>query len=194
MGQPFDCLVRAASFILEEHIQILEGCKKGDRLCQEKLYKQFYPAFYALCRTFFDEKHEILTAINNGMLRVYKNLDQFDPAKASLFTWAYSIVRNAALSMLKERKKQPSIEFKEKLDDFTIVHPVFSNELNETYMLLYQLPTTTRAVCSLFYVEGFSIKEIGVAMQLKEGTVKWHLNEGRNRLKTIVHQKCNKSA
>jgi RNA polymerase sigma factor (sigma-70 family) len=175
-------------------LHIIEGCKNGDRLSQEKLYKQFYPALYALCRSFFDEKHEILTAINNGMLRVYKNIDQFDSSKASLFTWIYTIVRNASLSMLKERRKETPMVYKEDLEAHSFIQPIFSGELNETYMLLYKLPPTTRAVCSLFYVEGFSIKEIAESMDLKEGTVKWHLNEGRTRLKSIVQQNCNKSA
>ena len=157
------------------------------------MYKQFYPALYALCRNFFEERHEILSAVNNGMLRVYKNIDQFDSSKGSLFSWIYTIVRNAALSMLRERKTETKLVYREELDTSASIQPIFKGEMSESFYLLYQLPPTTRAVCSLFYMEGFSIKDISVALDCKEGTVKWHLNEGRTRLKNIVSQNSKKS-
>jgi DNA-directed RNA polymerase specialized sigma24 family protein len=65
--------------------QILAGCRRKERQSQEKLYRQFYPVLFALCKNFFEEKHDILTAINNGMLRVFQNIDQYDPAKGEFF-------------------------------------------------------------------------------------------------------------
>jgi len=38
------------------------------------------------------------------MLRVYKNIEQFDSNKAELFTWIYTIVRNAALTLVRDKK------------------------------------------------------------------------------------------
>ena len=62
-----------------------------------------------------------------------------------------------------------------------------------TYFIsLAKLPPTTRAVCSLYYMEGFSIKEMSAALDMKEGTVKWHLNESRKRLKIIVQPNLKK--
>jgi RNA polymerase sigma-70 factor (ECF subfamily) len=51
------------------------------------------------------------------------------------------------------------------------------------------LPAATRAVCTLFYIEGFSIKEIAAQLNISEGTIKWHLNESRNRLRILFTQK-----
>lgn len=179
-----------------ELTNILEGCKKNDRVCQEKLYLHFYPAMFNLCNKFFDDNHDIVTAVNNGMLRVYKHIDQFDSQKADFFTWMYAIVRNAALTQIRDKKtKTAFVELKyDVAENVNEINPF--NESNEVDLFVYlgKLTTTTRAVCSLFYVEDYSIKEIAASLAMKEGTVKWHLSEGRNKLKIIFQNNLSKVA
>jgi len=93
---------------LNEELDILlEGCIRYDRLSQEKLYRQFYPALIILCCKFFDDEHDILTALNNGMLHVFNNIEKYDAAKGDLKGWVYTIVRNAAISLIRERNAKP---------------------------------------------------------------------------------------
>jgi RNA polymerase sigma factor (sigma-70 family) len=163
--------------------EIINGCKKGDKQSQEKLYRQFYPAFFALCKTFFSDSQDVITALNNGMLKVYKNIEQYELEKGSFFNWAYTIIRNTALTHIRNKNTQQL--FKELGDDAYTVsfHPFENSSWDEVYTALDTLPYTTRAICVLFYIEEFLIKEIVNAMNMKEGTVKWHLAESRSRLK-----------
>lgn len=119
------------------------------------------------------------------MLRAFQHIHQFDPAKGPLFNWLYTIVRNAALTQVRNRNENLLVEWKEQLAIPVNENPFKPLEWKDIYVLLEKLPPTTRAVCSLFYLEGFSIREISEAMQMKDGTVKWHLNESRTRLKQI---------
>ena len=84
--------------------EIIEGCKRNERASQEKLYRQFYPGLFAMCKRFFPDSHDALTALNDGMLNVFKNIGQYDEARGELFTWAYSIVRNSAITLLNRQK------------------------------------------------------------------------------------------
>jgi RNA polymerase sigma-70 factor (ECF subfamily) len=167
---------------------IINGCIKKDPACQEKLYKQFYPAFFALCKSFFTDNHDILTALNNGMLKVFKHIQEYDPAKGSFFNWAYTTVRNAALTLIRDKKPNLSFELNDHIQEAYSSSPFKQLEWKDIYYYLAQLPANTRYVCTLFYLEGFSIKEIAASLDMKEGTVKWHLNECRSRLKTIFDQ------
>lgn len=167
--------------------EIIEGCKKHDRLSQEKLYRQFYPALFALCRTFFKDEQDIITVLNNGMLRVFKSIEQFNPEKGTLFNWTYTIIRNSAITELRKIKDESSnLVYTETLPDTFSENPFEEKDWEYIYLLLEKLPAMTRAVCSLYYLEGFLIKEIASQLELKEGTVKWHLNESRNRLKHLL--------
>lgn len=55
----------------------------------------------------------------------------------------------------------------------------------DVHLNLDKLPPATRAVCTLHYLEGFSIREISDQLKLSDGTIKWHLSESRNRLRTL---------
>ena len=167
---------------------ILEGCKTEDQKSQEMLYKSFYPALFALCKTFFPNQHDILTALNNGMLKVFKNLNQYDPAKGDFFNWAYTIVRNAALTLIRDKDNNLTYELNENVHDTVGYNPFKRLEWKDIYYYLDKLPANTRYVCSLYYLEGFSIREIANSITMKEGTVKWHLNECRTKLKKIFEQ------
>ena len=165
--------------------QIIAGCKSNDRKCQEVLYYQYYPALFALCKKFFADEHEIQTSLNNGMMKVFKNINQYDSSKGEFFNWVYTIVRNSCLTILRSRKPDTTLELKDNMSDLLHYDPFKTSDWEEIYIHLDKLPPSTRAVCSLFYLENFSIKEICTEMNLKEGTVKWHLNESRNRLKEV---------
>ena len=171
----------------------IEGCKNHDRLSQEKLYRQFYPALFALCRTFFVDNHEIVTALNNGMMKVFKNIEQYHADKGTFFNWVYTVVRNAALTEVRNKKTDALLVYTGSLPGNASFNPFEEKEWNTVYELLHKLPLTTRAVCTLYYNEGFSIKEIAASLEMKEGTVKWHLNEGRTRLKNLFTPNFNKS-
>ena len=171
---------------------LLQGCIKYDRLSQEKLYRQFYPALFVLCNKFFDDEQDIITALNNGMMKVFNNIEKYKPKKGDLSGWIYVIVRNAAISHVREKNKQMvTQEITAELQIESSINP-FKDATNETVIsFLNTLTTTTRAVFNLFYIEGFLIKEIAVNLDMKEGTVKWHLNEGRNKLKITFNNNVN---
>ncbi len=175
----------------ELHI-LLKGCIKYDRLSQEKLYRQFYPALFVLCNKFFDDEQDIITALNNGMMKVFNNIEKFDNKKGDLSGWIYVVVRNAAISHVREKNKQMvTQEISAELQIESSQNP-FKDASSETVIrFLNTLSVTTRAVFNLFYMEGFLIKEIAVNLDMKEGTVKWHLNEGRNKLKTTFNNNVN---
>ena len=82
---------------MDELRQLILDSSRNDRIAQEKLYRRFYPVLFILCKRFFADNHEALEALNNGMLKVFKSMGKFDPAKGAFFNWMYTIVRRAAL-------------------------------------------------------------------------------------------------
>lgn len=128
------------------------------------------------------------------MLRVFKNIEQYNSSKGSFFNWVYTIIRNAALTLVRDKKSASPVIITEYFSEVDTSHnPFEERDWNIIYLLLGKLPSTTRVVCSLYYLEGFSIKEIAASIDMKEGTVKWHLNESRNRLKNILQPNLKKS-
>jgi len=64
------------------------------------------------------------------------------------------------------------------------VEQIFSTqEKSELYEAVMQLPAKYRVVIHLFYYEGYSTREIGELMHLKEAAVRTRLVRGRKLLK-----------
>lgn len=170
---------------MEDIQELIKQCAANDRLGQEKLYKKFYPALFLLCRKFFPEQADALEVLNDGMLKVFKNIALFKEDRGQFFNWVYTVVRNTALDRLKNAKWTDHIG----VDDIDISNndnPLSAMESGDIYKLLDVLPPATRAICILFYLEGFSINEICTRLQLSQGTVKWHLSETRSKLKPVL--------
>ena len=121
------------------------------------------------------------------MLKVFANIGQYDASKGEFFSWMYTTVRNAALTMLRDRKTQTFdyVEMEEKMGFVSDENPFEQLSGTDIHVYLMQLPLATRRICSLYYMDGFSVKEIAEALAISDGTVKWHLSESRNRLKVI---------
>ena len=58
--------------------------------------------------------------------------------------------------------------------------------------LLAELPRQQRMAMALFYVDNLSIAEVADTMKLSEGAVKFHLHQGRDRLRGVftAHQEA----
>ncbi len=171
---------------MDELRQLILDSSRNDRIAQEKLYRRFYPVLFILCKRFFADNHDALEALNNGMLKVFKGINKFDPEKGAFFNWMYTIVRHAALDKLKLKKFPLTEDISGALTHEGADNPVASLEWKEFYEGFHVLSPATRVVCKLYYVEGFSIKEIGGRLNISPGTVKWHLSETRRKLKIAL--------
>jgi len=179
-------LVYIQEIFLENLDEIIEGCKRKEAFYQEKLYRHFYPALYTLCKTFFSADHDVITALNNGMLRVFAHIHKYDAAKGNFYSWLHAVVRNAALTFLHDSKIFRANELTESIQEALSERPFDNFNWEVLFKVLEKLPTDTRAVVVLFYIEDLSIKTITDLLKMKEGTVKWHLSEGRKKLKKIL--------
>jgi RNA polymerase sigma factor (sigma-70 family) len=172
---------------LEDIQELIRMCLINDRAGQEKLYRKFYPALFLLCKKFFKNDNDALEALNDGMLKVFKNIGQYKESKGEFFNWIYTIVRNAACDKLKRDHSYTYTEMTDLIIPATD-NPLATLEWKDIYQLLQVLPPGTRAVCVLYYLEGFLINEICEQLQLSAGTVKWHLSESRAKMKPVLQQ------
>jgi RNA polymerase sigma factor (sigma-70 family) len=173
---------------LEPLDQLIRECAANDRLSQEKLYRRFYPVLFLLCKRFFHDDHQALEALNDGMLKVFKNIAGYAPEKGAFFNWMYTIVRNTAIDKCKHGGPVQSEELKDNTPCVITGNPFHSLEWKDIYTLLDTLTPATRVVCNLFYLEEFRIRDIAECLQLSVGTVKWHLSEARKRLKPVLEK------
>lgn len=164
-------------------IDLINGCIRNDRRAQELLYKQFYDAMASICMRYTQNENDAVEVLNNGFLKVFKYIQQFDQQKAGLYTWIRKIMINTAIDFIRQNHKHTGkVELSQVNEPYVASEAILKLDADELLELIRKLPPSTQLVFNLYVVEGFTHKEIGVKMGISEGTSKWHLSEARRLL------------
>jgi RNA polymerase sigma factor (sigma-70 family) len=109
--------------------------------------------------------------------------------KASLYTWIRTIIINSCLNVTRANEKvQQHISIDEALH--TSQQADVLSKMNSAHILnmIRKLPAATQAVFNLFMIEGYSHKEIADMLNISEGTSKWHVNDARKKLQSMINE------
>ena len=104
--------------------------------------------------------------------KVQRKLAGFDPSRASVSTWIFTITRNTMIDHY--RRSRPSEELDENLSDSTELDEGLLNSetLTELANALRSLPEEMRDIVVLRYYDGKPLTEIAEMMGLSYGAVK----------------------
>ncbi len=104
--------------------------------------------------------------------KIQRKLEGYDPEKASVSTWVFTITRNTVIDHY--RKSRPSEELDENISDDTEVDEGLLNSetLSELASALRQLPQQLMDIVVLRYYDGKPLTEIAEIMGLSYGAVK----------------------
>jgi len=104
--------------------------------------------------------------------KVLKKIGEFDPSKASLNTWIFTITRNTVIDHF--RRTKPSEELDENLsDNVELDEDLLNTEtLSELAAALRKLPQQMMDIIVLRYYDGKPLTEIAEMMNLSYGAVK----------------------
>ena len=142
-----------------------------------------------LCLRYTKNEADAVEVLNNGFLKVFKNIQRYEPLQASLYTWVRTIVIHSCLDFIKMKQR---MEVHEELTETTEMHipPEVLGKIKagELLGLIRQLAPATQAVFNLYVMEGYSHKEIAQLLGISEGTSKWHLSDARKNLQRMIQQ------
>jgi RNA polymerase sigma-70 factor (ECF subfamily) len=169
-------------------IELIENCKRGDRLAQQQLYNQFSPKMLAVCRRYISGTAEAEDVLIKGFLIVFENIRQFRN-EGSFEGWIRKIMVNEALSVLRRQKSlflYSEIEVaRMEADDLNTDSTLLTGDLLN---LVAALPDGYRAVFNLYAIEGYSHREIAAMLGITEATSKSQLSRAREVLRSRLYQ------
>jgi len=174
-----------------EEIEIIQGCIKQDRKCQNALYKLYFPMMSSIAMRYTLNKDEALLNINYGFFKVLQNIKSYK-SEYALATWIRNILIRHIIDELRKSKKF-DFENKSLETDLLERSPSYNEgeqKLDAEYLsvLLSRLTESTRTVFILFAVDGFKHKEIADMLNISEGTSKWHVNDARKKLTAMLKE------
>jgi len=165
---------------------LIAGCIKNDRRAQEQLYKLFHNAMAALCMRYAKNMEDATEVMNDGFLKVFKNIQQYEAGKAAISTWIRTIMIHAAIDFLRKKKvnyiDKPLYEEEAGIENEAIQ----KTDADILLAMIRQLPTATQLVFNLYAIDGFNHVEIASLLDISEGTSRWHVSEARKQLKQLL--------
>lgn len=177
---------RKSRFTATDLPDVLTACLAGNERAQRVLIGQFAGFARSVCTRYTAHAQEADEIINEGFLKVFTNLDRYDPAQP-FEAWLRIILVNTAVDYYRKRQKWAvevgldGIELADWNDD--IIGAISAQEI---LGLVQQLPPAYRMVFTMFVVDGYSHREIADLLGIQEGTSKSNLRDARRKLQAMI--------
>ena len=173
--------------------RIIQGCKKGEKKCQERLVRNYAPGLLAICRRYSRDSESANDALQESFINIFKYINSYS-GSGSFEGWMKRIAVNCTITF---QKKNFKVHFEPDVLHDSSQHcevpDVYSSLGKEDILgLLSELPKALYMVFNMHVVEGYSHKEISEMLTISEGTSRASLSRARAKLIQIIEERQNK--
>ncbi len=152
------------------------------------LYDQYSAALWGVALKMTKNEASAEEILQDVFVKIWRNIDRYDAAKGTLFTWMLNITRNTCKDYFRSKYHQNSL-LKESLTD---VHhqlatdaPERQEQSAELLILTQKLETKHKEMIELVYIYGYTQEEVAGRLQIPLGTVKTRCREAVRQLRRI---------
>lgn len=188
--------------------EVRDNSTDDDLMCRVKdnadleaygcLYDRHASRAYGVARSVCGDVHRSEEAVQDGFLAVWRGRSRFRPASGSFGAWSMTLVRHAAIDILRRESRRPSLCAPQ--DDTPDVtrgaspehRAIARDEAASLRDALARLPAAQAEVIGLAFFGELSHSEISEQLALPLGTVKGRMRLGLEKLR--VHQPDDSSA
>lgn len=158
-----------------------------DKLTKEELANLItteQESFYRIAKTLLYDDYDCGDAISSAIVKAFEGLNSLRKPKYAK-TWFIRILINECYAILNQQKRITAFDPDTMSEN---VVSIVNNDYSELYEALEALSPKNRLVISLYYMEGYSVKEIASLTDTTEASVKNRLLRGRKRLKDDLEE------
>ena len=173
----------------EEELVLL--LKDGSKAAFSYLYRQYSPVLYGvICKVLYDE-HTAQDVLQDVFVKIWSNIDQYDPRKGRIYTWMLNIARNAAIDKLRSKGEimKGKIQTGDDIVD-TIGRSMKTEQATDSIGLrkaIGALKPEYEVIINLAYFNGYTLDEISKTLEVPLGTVKTRMRSALKQLREVFN-------
>jgi len=177
----------------EEMTRHIRACALNSRESQKTIYSSFYGYAMAICKSYANKHEDAVEILNDGFLKIFKEIHRFEPAYADVASsfrgWLRKIMVYSAIDHVRKNHRHQMLT---NLDDVVYQIPSADEDAEERMSYkeiirgIQDLSPGYRAVFNLFVIEGLKHDEIAERLDISAGTSKSNLSKAREQLKKIL--------
>ena len=173
-------------------IQLIESCKKGDRIAQKVMYDRLAPRMFPVCIRYTGDRTVAEDILQEGFITLFSKLGSYK-GDGSFEGWARRIFVTAALMYLRKKdalKMSDDLEAARGLKAET-ASQVENIGYKELMALVMSLPTGFRTIFNMYAIEGYSHKEIADILGISEVTSRSQYSRAKAILQKKIKEREN---
>ncbi len=177
--------------------ELVQRCRSGDERAWGELVEKYGKKVYGIAYHLTFDRAEAEELTQDCFLKVWENLDRYEPSEASLLAWIAALSRNLCIDHYRKRRREKGFRFVS--DDAVSAmlsgsdDPEADSVRRQRLRLLLDaigdLPDELAQVVMLRDLDGLDYKEIGSFLSLPDGTVKSRLNRARIELARTIRER-----
>lgn len=181
-------MARRISIAEEELVSLL---KSKDQKGFNILYNNYSGALFGVINKIIQSDDDANDLLQDTFLKIWRNIDNYDPSKGSIFTWMMNIARNLSIDRVR------SADFRDSSQNISmeqnIIYQVDSE--HQTVMdvdsiglrkVVDTLRPEYRQLIELVYYKGYTQAEVSEEYGIPLGTVKTRIKAAVGSLRTML--------
>lgn len=176
--------MRTSEQIYDEYL--VASAATGDRPALERLVARWQPRLVAHAWRVLGDAERARDVVQEAWIEILRGLHRLDDV-AAFPAWAYRIVSRRCYRVFGQRARAPfeaeEAGFAHEPESPEHQSAEFSCDIEAVVRALAGLAAPQRAALALFHLEGMSVAEIAIALDVPPGTVKTRLMHARRKLR-----------
>lgn len=169
--------------------ELVEKAKYGDKQAFEQLILEIKQEMYLVAKIYLKSEDDIADSIQETIIICYKNIRKLRETRY-FKTWAIKILINECKKINKKNLKNiVSIEA-HNLENTIYASENLDNNISFD-VLIKDLKEEEKIILTLFYVSGYTTKNIGKILGKNENTIKTKIQRAKNKLKNTIRKEEN---
>lgn len=177
--------------------ELIDGCLRGERRPQQRVYELFYGKMMAVCMRYTKNTDQAKDILQDGFIKVFRSMEKFNRV-GSFEGWIRRIIVNTAIDHFRRSKnaylllgEERSIEdFGDSDEEDRIAEEneeeVWDLKPADVINAMQKLTPAYRTVFNLYVFEELTHKEIADMLGINIGTSKSNLAKAKHNLKKLL--------
>jgi RNA polymerase sigma factor (sigma-70 family) len=152
------------------------------------LYDNYSASLYTVILSILQDKELANDTLQEVFIKIWRQIEQYNPDKGRLFTWMVNISRNASIDILRSKDYHSQKQNRELTENVYNAAGTVNIETDKIGLrkLISNLKDDQKILIELAYFQGYTQDEISKLLNMPLGTVKTRLRSALIQLRGLL--------
>lgn len=174
-------MIKTNKIFLEEP-ELVVALKQQQKIGADALYDMYSGSLMGIIQRVITDREIAEDVLQEGLVKIWNSIQQYDPSKGRLFTWMVNVVRNLSIDKVRSkdyRNHSKNQDLENHVNSIDIRrNSEYKPELMGVKDLLQKLKPEQKIIVELIYFQGYTHVEVAEELAMPLGTVKTRLRMG----------------